>query len=249
MASFECKVCEITIEKHPDPEVNRLELARIGGYVSIVPIDKYKTGDKVVYIPEQAVVPEELLKEMGLEGKLAGSKKNRVKAIKLRGVLSQGLVHSAKDEWNIGDDVKEELGIVKYEPPIPTHLGGEVDSWDVSIKFDIENIKKYPEVIQEGEDVILTEKIHGTCTVSSFVPEACKDLRKETMIDGKWAISSKGLSHKQLFFKDTEENRASNLYIKAFNEKIREMLELEFSKYEEVVTFVGESFGRVQDLK
>lgn len=253
MAAFECTVNSVTIEQHPNPEVTAIELARIGGYISIVKKGQFKTGDKVVYIPEQAVLTEELLKELNFwseskqKGKLAGSKGNRVKAMKLMGTISQGLIYPSKEEWKIGQDVKEILGITKYEPPIPQQLGGEVGSWDFKVKFDIENIKKYPSLFNEGEKVILTEKIHGTCTIGTFIPDAVAHLRKEDMIDGKWAITSKGLASKQLYFLDCEKNK-NNIYIKAFNSHIKKMLELEFGLYDEPVTFFGETFGDVQDL-
>ena len=246
MSSFECKVYKITVEDHPNAD--KLELGRIGDYLSLIPIDRYKSGDKVVYIPEQALVPEAVLKTMGLVGKLDGKNKDRVKARAFRGILSQGLIYPAKDNWSVGQDVKEELGVVKYEPPIPTHLGGEVNSWDVKIKFDIENIKKYNTLIKEGEEVVFTEKIHGTCTIASFVPEAKAELRKEDMVDGTWAIVSKGLAQQQLFFKDNEANQ-NNLYIRAVNKEIRDAVAKEFDYANEVVTLVGESFGKVQDLR
>lgn len=248
VASFDCRVYEIIVEKHPDPEVVSLELARIGGYLCVVPKDKYKNGDKVVYIPEQAVVPENILEEMNLKGRLAGSKGNRVKAIKLRGVISQGLIYPAKDEWKVGDDVKEELNITKYEPPIPDELKGEVSSWDVRIKFDVENIKKYDDIIQDGEEVIFTEKIHGTCTIITYIPDALSDLRKDDMVDGKWVVSSKGLAHQQLYYQDIEQNK-DNIYLKALTDSMKSVLEEEFKDSQKLVTFYGETFGRIQDLK
>ena len=91
MAYFEVNVVKIDqIEDHPNADA--LELAVIGGYRAIVKLGDFKAGDLVVYIPEQSIVPQWLLERMGLEGRLAGKDKNRVKAIKLRGVLSQGLV-------------------------------------------------------------------------------------------------------------------------------------------------------------
>lgn len=91
MAEFEVKVVKIDrIEDHPNADA--LELAVIGGYRAIVKLGEFEAGDLAVYIPEAAIVPDWLLKRMGLEGKLAGKDKNRVKAIKLRGILSQGLV-------------------------------------------------------------------------------------------------------------------------------------------------------------
>ena len=160
MSEFEVKTYPVTIEKHPDAD--RLELACIGDYYSIVLKGQFQTGDICAYIPEASVVPASLIAKMGLEGKLAGPAHNRVKAIKLRGILSQGLVYPMPDHPQ-GMDVADILGITKWEPPIPTNMSGQVEHrLGHTLKFPVENIKKYPEMFQEGEDVIITEKIHGT---------------------------------------------------------------------------------------
>lgn len=244
MASFEVNVKTIEVLNHPNAD--KLDLAKVDGYMSIIPKNKYKTGDKVVYIPEQSIVPDNIIKELGLEGKLAGKQKNRVKAIKLRGILSQGLIYPSKDEWEVNQDVKDELGIFKYEPPIPSTLSGEVESWDGRLSFDVENYKKYPHLIKDQEEVVLTEKIHGTCTLISYVPE---DLRKDTMLDGKFAVISKGLSKQNLFFKDTKENREKNVYLMATSQVIKDALEKTFKESKDIVTLLGETFGKVQDLR
>lgn len=197
MATFECKVYKLKIEEHPNADV--LELAVVGDYRSIVRKGQFKTGDLGVYIPEAAVLPEWLIASLGLEGKLAGKQKNRVKAVRLRGVLSQGLVYPATDvsvdaaypEYAIelhndvagtfgmtkvfypvkeGSVVTEELGITKYEPPIPVHMAGEVfNAHGMTLKYDIENAKKFPDVLQEGEEVVMTEKIHGCVSPDTLV--------------------------------------------------------------------------------
>jgi predicted RNA-binding protein with EMAP domain len=67
MSSFEVAARSISIESHPDADA--IEIAKINGteYVSIVRKDaEMKTGDVVIYIPEQAIVPESILREMGL---------------------------------------------------------------------------------------------------------------------------------------------------------------------------------------
>ena len=66
---------------------------RSAGIRCVVGKESYADGDLAAYIPEGAICPEWLIAELGLEGKLAGSKKNRVKAVQLRGSLSQGLVY------------------------------------------------------------------------------------------------------------------------------------------------------------
>ncbi len=88
-----------------------------------------------MYIPEQSVLPDELIGELGLTGRLAGGAANRVKAVRLRGELSQGLVCRPKALAGVdltraaaeGTDFAERLGITKWVPPIPTTMDGEVE--------------------------------------------------------------------------------------------------------------------------
>lgn len=218
MATFECKVYKLKIEEHPNADA--LELAVVGDYCSIVRKGQFKTGDLGVYVPEAAIIPEWLIEKLGLTDRLAGKQKNRVKAAKLRGILSQGLIvpvtngvltrnNSGADEDTLfvseGDDVTEFLGITKYEPPIPTHMNGEVwNAMGLTLKYDIENIKKYPNIIKEGEPVVFTEKLHGTWTCFGYHPDSDIPI-----------VTSKGLSAKGLAFKFNEAND-NNLYVQTF---------------------------------
>ena len=96
MASLIAEVVQIKILEHPDADA--LEIAKVKGYQSIVRKGQFETGDLAVYIPEQSIVPEWLLRRLNLwddakgKGKLAGSNGDRVKAQKIRGVLSQGIL-------------------------------------------------------------------------------------------------------------------------------------------------------------
>lgn len=103
MANFECKVVRIE-KKANHPNADRLTIYNIGGYNCIsnkLPdgSDRYNVGDLVVYIPENAVLPEWLLKEMDFwdnekgKGILAGKEGNRVKPLKLRGIFSEGVLY------------------------------------------------------------------------------------------------------------------------------------------------------------
>lgn len=222
MAEFECKVYKLRIEDHPNAD--RLELAVVGDYRAIVGKGQFKTGDLAVYIPEAAVCPEWLIEKLGLVGKLAGKQHNRVKAVRLRGVFSQGLIYplaeqdkkvlsfdgkdDGKPSWTYveeGDDVTVHLGITKYEPPIPVHMQGEVfNAHGKTLSYDIENYKKYPDILQEGEPVSITEKIHGTWCCFGWHPEFTEH----------FIVTSKGLSGQGLAFKFNENNEG-NLYIRA----------------------------------
>lgn len=53
----------------------------------------------------------------------------RLRMLKLRGQISQGLLMDPAilgRPFAVGEDVTEELGIVKYEAPVPACLGGNV---------------------------------------------------------------------------------------------------------------------------
>jgi len=231
MATFECKVYELTIEEHPNADA--IELARVGDYLCIVGKGQFKTGDLGVYIPEAAIVPEWLLEEIGLVGKLAGKDKNRVKAMKLRGIVSQGLIypapikavmgtgvempvveHVGESETRgveLGEDLTEFLGIAKYEPQIPSSMSGEVfNAMGKTIHFDIENIKKYPNILEEGEEVSITEKLHGTWCCMGFHPDVEEN-------GGGRIVTSKGLSGRGLAFKFNEQNE-KNLYVQMYHQ-------------------------------
>ena len=265
MAEFEAKVYRLKIEEHPNADA--LEIARVGDYRSIVRKGQFKSGDLGVYIPEQAVCPLWLIQRLGLEGRLAGKAKNRVKAVKLRGVLSQGLIYPVfpeTDEMNSyievvhgmkvgveeGYDVTEELGIVKYEPVVPASMSGEVHGASgYTIKYDIENLKKYPDVLFENEPVVITEKLHGTWCCFGYHPDFGE------------VITSKGLSARGLVFKNSPTNELQNLYVRTLEETVMDGKNLIDRARETLDTLwdgnlgnkpfyiLGEIYGRgVQDL-
>lgn len=249
MAEFKVSVVRVGIQPHPNADA--LEFAVVGGYRAIVRKGQYQDGDLAVYIPEQAVLPDWLIRELGLTGKLAGKNADRVKAIRLRGELSQGLVYPLQGDGvtrflhtPLGDyavredyDVRELLGIVKWEPPIPTHMSGQV--WNASgltVKFDVENWKMYPDVIQKGEQVIFTEKAHGTFGAFGIQ-------------DHTYIVYSKGLGAKGLAFKINPQN-STNLYVRTFSEVGQALVDELTHILDTAEIFVfGEIFGPgVQDL-
>src|SRR5271167_2507157 len=151
MSTFAVPVTRIAAIESIDG-ADAIEVAVVGDYRSVVQKGVFRQGQLVVYIPEAAVLPNELIVDLGLEGKLAGSHRNRVKAIKLRGQLSQGLIYDKVPEPFVEeDDVAEQLGIVKYEPHIPAQMAGAVVfippgmvAGGEPIKYDIQNFKAKP---------------------------------------------------------------------------------------------------------
>lgn len=245
MATFEVPVVKVTILPHENADT--LEIAQIFGYTAVVQKGLLKTGDLAAYIPEQSLVPETVLETMNLKGRLGGAQKNRVVPIKLRGVLSQGLLYPAPPKWVEGQNVAEELGITKWEPHIPAQLAGEVASCPhMKFTFDVENIKKYPNVLREGELVYITEKIHGTCLLVGGVSG---EAMHPEMVNGGYYVSSKGQASKGLYMKDNQKN-TTNTYMRAVKEQIGlDALNGLDNTLRGKWFLLGEVFGRgVQDL-
>lgn len=241
MSTFRVTAEQLTI--HPHDNADALELAQVGLYRAVVGKGQFTTGDWAIYIPEASVLPDELIEELGLVGRLAGSGKNRVKAVRLRGELSQGIVcrpraleaFDLKDAAGEGHDFAERLGIVKWVPPIPVHMSGEIEpAADLLPWIDIENIKRYPAIFEPGEPVVATEKIHGTACLFSLV-------------DGVAQVSSKGYGSQRLAIKHAQ----SNLYWRAIQghdvAAIAETIRDEYGAAR--VGIFGEVYGKgVQDL-
>jgi RNA ligase (TIGR02306 family) len=149
------------IEKHPNADT--LGIVSIWAYTAIIRLGDYAEGDLVAYIEPDYVVPE--------TEQFAFLKDRRIRAKRLRGIWSQGLVIAAPEGAQEGDDVMEALGVVRYEPKV-RHAGGsrgaaydgEVphDSLVAIPKYDLENFRRYYSAFTEGEPVVITEKLHGT---------------------------------------------------------------------------------------
>jgi RNA ligase (TIGR02306 family) len=246
MSTFQAPVVRVHIEAHPDADA--LELAAVGGYRAVVRKGAFSEGQLVAYIPEQAILPEALIEELGLVGRLGGSAKNRVTPVRLRGVLSQGLVLAARPGWAEGEDVQGALGLQRYEPPIPVHMTGRVTGayFENTLNYDIENIKRRPWLMEAGMEVVMTEKVHGSWTQITLLPAAHGDGEG----GGRLLVSSKGLAAKgQAFLGDDPEN-ADNLYVRAARaHQVIKRLHRVFGEREEPVHLLCEVFGQgVQDL-
>lgn len=163
MSAFEVLVEKVVnVEDHPNAD--RLSIVTVRGYKCIsskVPDGaggikpRYNIGDLVVYIPEGAIVPEMLLKAGFWDteknkGILAGKNGDRVKAIKLRGVLSQGILFSVN--MYDGYDADEHFCLMEYVQDIlaiKAHNSHNGEGNDFFEGIDI----PYPSEIVEGLDV------------------------------------------------------------------------------------------------
>ncbi|MER5349868.1 RNA ligase (ATP) [Kitasatospora sp. NPDC002551] len=207
MSTLRVSAERLTILEHPNADA--LELAQVGLYRAVVAKGAYRTGEHAVYIPEQAVLPAALIAELGLTGRLAGSGADRVKAVRLRGELSQGIVCRpgalAGTDLAVaaarGEDFAALLGITKWQPPVPTTMSGEVVAApDLLPWVDVENLKRFPDVFAPGEPVVVTEKLHGSCCLVTYHAAT-----------GEVQVSSKGMAARGLALVED----ARNLYWRA----------------------------------
>ncbi|OGJ87390.1 MAG: RNA ligase [Candidatus Raymondbacteria bacterium RifOxyA12_full_50_37] len=163
----------------PIEGADAIEKVRIGGWWVVARKNEFKPGDKCVYFEIDSLLPP--LPQYAFLEK-AGKKKTlfegrdyegyRIKTIKLRGQISQGLAlpvasfPGIPDE--LGADVSEKIGVVKYEAPVPVDLSGEVKGAIPGFipKTDEERIQNSLELLEKcrGQRFYVTEKVDGTST-------------------------------------------------------------------------------------
>ena len=163
----------------PIEGADMIELATVGGWNVVVAKNVgHKVGDHVVYCEIDSFLPIreefEFLRKSSYK-KMGDQEGFRLKTIKLRGQVSQGLIlpMSVFGEfgWTAyeGLDVTDRLGIVKYEPPIPAELSGKVKGGFPSFlhKTDEERVqnlvKEYNEYkFTSAHQFYMTEKLDGS---------------------------------------------------------------------------------------
>ena len=140
------------------PNADNLQIFRIGDFQIIYNKKDFQVGDLVVYIESDSIVPEtEMFAFLGTH--------RRIKARKLRGEWSEGLLIPAPEGAKVGDDCMEQLGIVHYESQAHGNFttGGEnvPAPHGFCPVYDVDNFRKYSRLFEDGEDVVVTEKING----------------------------------------------------------------------------------------
>lgn len=101
-------------EVKPIKNADRIEVCVVDGWEVVCKVNEFKPGDRVVYIEIDSIVPDcktfEFLRD----------RKFRVKTIKLRGQVSQGLIMPMDilppRTYKVGEDVTDILNIKKYDP-------------------------------------------------------------------------------------------------------------------------------------
>jgi RNA ligase (TIGR02306 family) len=259
MANFDCRVTKILdIYKHTNSD--NLELIRVYGYQVVATKGFYKKDELVVYLPQGSILPLDIQKKLNVVGLLSGPNKDRLKAIKLRGELSEGMLLKVSEldfECNEGDDVSEQLGIKKYTPKPPVNMSGKVvlvKNFSPT-KFDFNSIKKENQMFGDGEQVVITEKLHGTYTNIMVLIDMPKEDGFKEVSDGspnlQVGVTSKGMGAKGFCINMNEESNHDNVYVLSANSQdfAKAVCGFDFDRNPWslcAVEIMGETYGTVQ---
>lgn len=179
------QVVAAPIELFPHPTSDKLQVGKVAQFQVVVSKENgYLNGDVVVFAPERSVLPEDLRPhyvntDTGISY-LSGEDHDRVKAVRLRGELSEGVtiplawayeklvsteVIATDASLPLNWDLSKALGITKYIPQIPKEMQGKLIA-GVEIahskKHDVEQFLLYENEFVAGEMVRLYEKVHGS---------------------------------------------------------------------------------------
>lgn len=160
MSEFHIVVVKIEgIAKHPNADA--LEITNIEGYPVIMKMGDFVAGDTAIYVPLDSMVPVENPLFSFLKKK-EDQEYHRIKAVRLRGIFSVGLLVKNIGNWPIGYEAREVLGIKKYVPLENLTNGKNEPDIGLIPFYDLEGLRKYHNYIPIGTEVVVTEKIHGT---------------------------------------------------------------------------------------
>jgi RNA ligase (TIGR02306 family) len=195
------------IREHSNADT--LEICEILGWQTVVKKGIHKEGDKVVFITIDTIVPKCTWSEF-LTDKEKPDKPIRIKNVKLRGEYSSGLViplgefPAFLNDFEVGKDITEDLGVTKYIKEIPANLSGE-NAGDfpshLAPKTDEDNGLNDPSLVEEVfnsyDEVTITSKIDGSsCTLvvedGKLVQVCSRNLsKKETDNSTFWNVAKK----------------------------------------------------------
>jgi RNA ligase (TIGR02306 family) len=191
----------VTIQKikelNPIPNADSIEVATILGWKVVVRKGEFKVDDLVVYAEIDSLFPEKP------EFEFLRERKFRIRTVRLRGQISQGIAFPLSiienksgyimlGELVEGLDVTDFLDITQYIPQIPANISGEVKGVFPNFipKTDETRVQLLQDVLtrHKGTRCYVTEKVDG-CSVTYFYK------------DGEFGVCSRNLE-----LRETEDN-------------------------------------------
>lgn len=184
----------------PIPGADAIEVATVDGWKVVVKKGEFVLGQHVVYFEIDSILPEgrpefDFLMARGCKDQTTDQpgvtlRGHRLRTIKLRGQVSQGLIIPLPDEltvvkpdysdtmyilwvphaeaspssFDFDADLSDVFGVMKYEKPIPASLAGQVrgnyPSW--MPKTDQERVQNCFKEIPQGVVWDIEEKVEGS---------------------------------------------------------------------------------------
>lgn len=166
-------VIEQITELIPIEGADRIELAKIQGWKSVVKKGEYNVGDTIVFVPIDTIIHyKDWNSFLWGEGKDT-TKPVRIKTKKLKSTVSQGVIFPTsiiplEIQWNLGDDVSNSIGVEKYEVHLPPQLAGRIKGnfpSHIISKTDEDNLLSHIKVFEEIKKcnvVVVTLKMDGS---------------------------------------------------------------------------------------
>lgn len=188
----------------PIPNADMIECVTVDGWKVVAKKGEFNVGDLAVYFEIDSLLPirpefEFLRKSSYIKNeKYEGF---RLRTVKLRGQISQGLVVPLmtfkNDPWfnqTIVEDLTEKLGVVKWEPNFPVSLSGNVAGKFPQFipKTDQERIQNLSDKLQEWSNKTInhwevTEKLEGQ-SVTIFINFSDKENYDFGVCTRNWQI-------------------------------------------------------------
>lgn len=159
-------------EIEPHPQADALDITTVYGQNVITKRGTYKTGDLAVFLPPDSVLPNDPNHPLVVDSGLPYG--HCIEAKKLRGIFSNGMLVPAsvcftEEELatiEVGTNVAERIGVTKYvesDEAMSTRGENERDNGFMPVYTDMESWPKnrHNGSINEGDEVVLLEKLHG----------------------------------------------------------------------------------------
>lgn len=217
----------------PIEGADKIEKATLKGlnFTFVIPKSVYNVNDKILYFPIDSLIPSDVAQKIGVYGKLAGRTKDRVKTIRLKNTISQGIVGPISLIESLPnptpETITEFLNVKKYEPPAILEKGANLRALPCGLSvYDIEGCERHKEIVDllMDQECVISEKVEGSNFSISFDGEKhWVNQRRHTieLVDG---------------FEHTWWKMASE-------QNLTVLSKLLYAKYGEVATIYGEMTG------
>jgi tRNA-binding EMAP/Myf-like protein len=275
------EVCEIS-DVQPHPNADKLELAYIKGWQCVVGKGQFKAGDRVVYFPPDTTLPVKVSDRLGVtqylhNGRIKGIRLRGEPSFGLvvavpdptmgLGVNVAEYYHAEKYEPP-AIAVDGGMSTAKAMRPAKTWIGRLIQKytwkWRVARtgnlpahpKFpkytEVENLRHYNTVLEPGEEVVVTEKIHGTSSRVAVIDGVemagshnFRKLRPKPIGENWWGCVKVALGFYEPY---GPELKLSTYWYPFTLPTVRNMLH-DLSAHGDDVILYGEIYGKVQELK